>query len=206
MKQVFIVHRWGGSPEADWYPWLKSELEKKGFTVTVIKMPIPHTPEIKRWVETLRKTVKTPSINTYLIGHSIGCQTILRYLESLPNNTEIGGALFVAGWFKVTPASISSAKDQKIAKPWLENQPSLEKVRSHVKKMIAILSDDDPYVPLIENKQEFERLGAKVIVEHDKGHYDEDTNCHELPSGLYALLELALYSSISTLINALAEI
>ena len=27
MKQVYVVYRWSGDPEADWYPWLKEELK-----------------------------------------------------------------------------------------------------------------------------------------------------------------------------------
>src|SRR3972149_7057895 len=95
MKRVFIVHRWGGSPTADWYPWLKKELEKKGFVVFVPEMPTPDAPKIKSWVETLRKAVGSPDKDTYLVGHSIGCQTILRYLETLRLNERVGGVVFV---------------------------------------------------------------------------------------------------------------
>jgi len=30
-KRVFIVHGWGGHPEEGWFPWLKKELERRGF-------------------------------------------------------------------------------------------------------------------------------------------------------------------------------
>ena len=30
-KRVFIVHGWDGYPEEVWFPWLKKELEAKGF-------------------------------------------------------------------------------------------------------------------------------------------------------------------------------
>jgi esterase/lipase len=35
MKKVFIIHGWDGYPEEGWFPWLKKELEKKGFSVFV---------------------------------------------------------------------------------------------------------------------------------------------------------------------------
>lgn len=30
MKKALILHAWYATPESDWYPWLKTELEKKG--------------------------------------------------------------------------------------------------------------------------------------------------------------------------------
>jgi len=32
-KRVFLIHGWEGSPEEGWRPWLKKELEKRGFKV-----------------------------------------------------------------------------------------------------------------------------------------------------------------------------
>jgi len=191
MKRVFIVHRWGGSPNADWYEWLKEKLEKKGFHVTIPTMPNPDTPEITSWVNTLRKAVGKPDSDTFFVGHSIGCQTILRYLESLPNNVKVGGAVFVAGWFVLTPESTPTEQEQKIAKPWLEQQINFKKVRSHIDKMVTILSDNDPYVPLIENQCDFDTLGAKIIVQRKKGHYDTESKTFTLPVALKALLGLA---------------
>ena len=79
MKKAYIIHGWGGNPQESWLPWLKEELEKRNFKVNIIKMPNPNHPTIKSWVGKLEKVVKADS-ETYLIGHSICCQTILRYL------------------------------------------------------------------------------------------------------------------------------
>lgn len=190
-KRVFIVHRWYGSPETDWYPWLKKELENKGFQVSVPAMPNPDAPEIKSWVETLRKAVGKPDTETYLIGHSVGCQTILRYLESLQASTKVGGTVFVAGWTTLTSKATPSKTEEEIAKRWIETPIDAKRVQQHIAKSIAIFSDNDPYVPLDENTRAFKLFGAKVIIEHGKGHYDNETKTLELPSALRALLEIA---------------
>ena len=188
-KRVFIVHRWYGSPDADWYPWLKKELENEGFKVSVPLMPNPDAPEIQSWVETLRKAVGRPDTDTYLIGHSVGCQTILRYLESWPTNAKIGGAVFIAGWLTLTSQAMPSKTEETIARPWIETPIDAKRVQQHAAKSTAIFSDNDPYVPLDENAKAFKHFGAKVIIEHNQGHYDENTL--ELPSALHALLEIA---------------
>ncbi|PIN87901.1 hypothetical protein COV12_01405 [Candidatus Woesearchaeota archaeon CG10_big_fil_rev_8_21_14_0_10_32_24] len=81
MQEVFIVHGWGGFPEEVWFPWLKEELEKKNFKVTILEMPNSEEPKIDVWVSYLKEKVGAPSLDTYFVGHSIGCQTILRYSE-----------------------------------------------------------------------------------------------------------------------------
>jgi len=48
-KRLFIVHGWGFNPRMNGYPWVKKELEKKGFMVVI--------PEINAWVAHLKKGV-----------------------------------------------------------------------------------------------------------------------------------------------------
>src|SRR3989344_1064272 len=97
MKRVIIVHGWSGSPNDNWLPWLKTELEKLGHEVLVPEMPNADEPVIEAWVAKVSEVVDTPTNNTYFVGHSIGNQAILRYLETI--KAPVGGAVFVAGWF-----------------------------------------------------------------------------------------------------------
>lgn len=117
-KRAFIIHGWDGYPEEGWFPWLKKELEKKGFVVSVPAMPEPGEPNIEAWVSHLAHIVGNVDENTFFVGHSIGCQAILRYLETLPENIKVGGAVFVAGFFTLT--NVDSSEEKEIAKPWLE--------------------------------------------------------------------------------------
>ena len=81
MKRVILVHGWGFNPTMNWYPWLKKELEKKGFEVIIPAMPNTNEPDINSWVFKLREFVGRDDGELILIGHSIGCQTIMRFLE-----------------------------------------------------------------------------------------------------------------------------
>lgn len=95
--RAFIIHGWDGQPEEGWFPWAKEQLEKRGYTVTVPHMPHPGQPAINDWVSYLQSLLPDPDEQTILIGHSIGCQTIMRYLEKLPNNFKVKQVIFVAG-------------------------------------------------------------------------------------------------------------
>ncbi len=150
-------------------------------------MPNPEEPRIKEWVNYISSIVEDPDENTYFIGHSIGCQTILRYLESL-DNRKVGGAIFVAGFFELT--NLETEEEKEIAKPWLETPIDLDKVKKATNKITAIFSDNDPFVPLEVNKKIFEeKLEAKIIIEQNKGHFDEDSGIFEISVVLKVLLD-----------------
>ncbi len=185
MKRVIIVHRWDGSPKDDWYPWLKKELEKRGFKVTIPKMPNSSEPVIEKWVSYLSKITSTADKDTYFVGHSIGCQAILRYLEN--SGKKIGGAVFVSGWF--TLKGLETDEEKTIAKPWIKTSINFDRIKG---KFFAIFSDNDPFVQLKKNKEIFEtKLGAKTIIEHNKGHFTDEEGVKEISSVLEAILRLS---------------
>jgi uncharacterized protein len=186
-RRAFIVHGWEFTPEMHWYPWLKKELERKGFEVIALAMPQTEHPDIKRWVGHLKKQVGIVDKNTYFVGHSIGCQAIIRFLASQKN--KMGGAVFVGGWFALTQKATPTAEYRKIAKPWLLNPIDFDAARRSG-RFVAILSADDPYVPLV-NGEVFEKtLNAKVIVEKGKGHYTEEEGIVKVPRVVKELEEL----------------
>lgn len=169
MKRVIIVHRWEGGSRDDWRPWLKSELEKRGFEVLVPDMPDTQVPVIEKWVAKLSEVVGKPDANTYFIGHSIGCQTILRYLETI--DTPVGGAVFVAGWFNLE--NLEDEETKEIARPWIETPIDLKRVKSILPVSTLIISDNDPYGCMAENRQKFAEVVTKEVVVPSAEHFTE---------------------------------
>ena len=187
-KRVFIVHGWDGNPGEGWFPWLKSELESSGFEVHVPEMPDPSSPDITAWVGHLTEMVGTPDANTYFVGHSIGCQTILRYLQQC--GSPVGGVVCVAGWF--TLSELETEEEKVIGKPWVETPIDFEKIRSVCPSITAVFSDDDEVVPLEANRSVFtEKLGATIIMETGKGHFSGSDGVTELPSVLEAIVNMS---------------
>lgn len=186
MKRVIIIHGWGGSPKENWFPWLKTEIEKIGYEVITPLMPNTDVPKIDVWVNYLSKIVGVPDRNTYLIGHSIGCQTILRYLEKI--DKPIGGAIFVAGWFNLeNPEDKEEDEETKeIAKPWVTVPIDVSKIKKVLPKSTLIISDNDSYGAFEENKQKFSEFITKEIILRDAGHIRQK----EVPAILTQFLSL----------------
>ena len=186
-KQVYIIHGWSGSPKNFWLDWLGKELDKRGIKAVLPKMPDTDMPIIKSWVEHLASIVGRPGEDVYFVGHSIGCQTIFRYLETI--NSKVGGVICVAGWFNLP--NLETEEEKNIAKKWLETPIDFEKIKSKVKnQIVAIFSDDDPDVPLSDSEEFKNKLGSKIIVEHGRGHFSDDSNTKELPVVLDELLKM----------------
>jgi len=183
MKRVFIVHRWEGLATDDWYRWLASELASCDIETVIPQMPETDAPHIETWVPALAQAVGEPDEETYLVGHSIGCQTIAKYLETLGEGKKVGGAVFVAGYFKrLTGFENEGAKVAEIVNEWLTTPLDLTKVRAHLPGSVAIFSDDDPYVPM-DNLDDFrDVLGSEIVVVSNKGHMS--------PSGVPPVTEL----------------
>ena len=190
-NKVYIVHGWGGSPDTDWFIWLKEKIEDLDWQVAIPKMPNTFVPTINEWVNYLNKAVKDLDENTYFVGHSIGCQAIMRYLEQIPENKKVGGAIFVAGWFNLSNNTWDDVFKEEIAKPWIETVIDFNKIKRHTTEFVTILSDNDPFVPLSDKDIFVEKLSSKVIIEHDKGHISGEDGSNDLPIVLESLMSIS---------------
>ena len=188
MKRVIIIHGWEGRSEYCWFPWAKKELEAKGFQVEVPDFPETKLPKMDKWLLHLRKIAGEPNEDLYLIGHSLGCATIMRYLETFNENQKIGGAVFVAGFTE----NVGYDEIQS----FFETPMDLEKIKSKSKNgFIAIQSDNDPYVDLKYADILKEKLGAEIIIKHNAKHFSGDIegedSCLELPEVVESIEKLA---------------
>ncbi|MEN9557977.1 MAG: hypothetical protein RL141_346 [Candidatus Parcubacteria bacterium] len=189
-RRVFLVHGWGGYPNEGWFPWLKQVLEQDGFTVIAPQLPETNTPHISLWVPALAQAVGVADEETYFVGHSMGCQAIARYIATLPADVRVGGAVFVAGFFK-SLTNLEKGEEPAIANEWLSAPINLEGVRDRLPKSVALFSDNDRFVPT-ENQEAFrDVLKSKIIVKQAMGHFSGSEGTMALPEVREAILEMA---------------
>jgi len=191
-KRIFIIHGWEGKPDSNWFPWLKQELEKKGLEVFIPQMPHADKPIMSEWLLHLQEIIGEPDENTFLVGHSLGVIAILRYLESLPADKKIGGAVLVAGFpepiaYEELNSFFTAPLDYEAIASCLSAE---EKVKSGAGKIVAINSDNDPYVPLEQGEIMRDKLGAKLIVVSNAGHLNAEDGFTKLPVVLDEILRI----------------
>ena len=80
---VFIIHGIHGSPEENWFPWLKKKLELEGCKVFVPRFTNPENPKLNEWLKFFDNYKKYLNENSIVIGHSLGVAFLLKVLEKI---------------------------------------------------------------------------------------------------------------------------
>ena len=187
MKRVISIHGWGGYPDEGWRPWLRKELDKNNIVLVNPEMPETETPTLQKWVSHLSSTIGVPDKDTCLVGHSLGCITILRYLETLKDDQGIGGAILVAGFGK--DLEYDGYKGELSS--FFKDPIDWEKIKKHSGKFFIVYSDNDPFVPKQYADELGEKLNVAPIVQHNMKHFSGDDGITKLPIARDLILEMA---------------
>ena len=187
MKRVVIVHCWDEYPDYCWYPQAKKELEEREFNVVVPEMPETSLPKLSSWLPKLQEVAANPNEDLYLVGHSVGCVTILRYLEKLKENEKVGGVVLVAGF--------TDSLIYEELKNFFETPVDYELIKTKSNSFVVIQSDNDPFVPLKHGDILKEKLGAKLITKRAMGHFsgavDDTTSVTSLPEVANEIIKMS---------------
>ncbi|MFH0701208.1 MAG: alpha/beta hydrolase, partial [Candidatus Woesearchaeota archaeon] len=113
MTNIFIIHGSYGSPQENWFPWLKAELEKLGCPVFVLKFPTPEKQSLESWMKVFNKYEKEINDKSIVVGHSLGPAFLLSFLEK----HRVKAAFFVAGFVgKLDNSNFDSINDTFVNK------------------------------------------------------------------------------------------
>lgn len=189
MNKIYLIHCWDGTKDDGWYPWLAKKINNTNDELIRFNMPNTMNPKIEEWVPELDKQVDELNEHTFFVGHSIGCQAIMRYLEKC-DVRKIGGLLFVAPWLDLLPEAIGDKDSLSTAKPWLETPIDFDKIKQFTNNITCIFSNNDYFVSLDQEQKFKELLSAKTIVVENKGHISADDGVNESEEIYNALLEM----------------
>lgn len=159
-----IVHGAYGSPDENWFPWLKQELIQLGNQVIVPRFPTPEGQNLQKWLEILDKEVGDFTSDLVMIGHSLGPAFILSKLELLKKPIK---ACFFASPFT---GKLGLSDFDSINGEFTEKTFDWGKIRANCKEFYIYSSDNDPYVPMQKGKDIAKKVGAHFNVIHDGGH------------------------------------
>lgn len=181
-NRIFLIHGWGGNPNIDWFPWAKKELEQREYEVIVPEMPDPDYPKIEPWVNKLKEVVGEIRKDDIFVGHSIGCQAVERYLQTLSEDTKLDKVILIAPWVVLTRKTFEEmGENEEVVKSWYEEPIDYEKIKN-MAKWTAVFSDDDPFVNYEDNYKVYkDKLNAEIILKNNQGHFAQEQGITEIP-------------------------
>jgi len=150
-----LLHGYQGSPETNFFPWLKKELEKKGHSVEVPRLPNSENPDINEQIEYVLKNCQFDG-NTILLGHSLGSPVALGVLEKL--NKQIHKLVLAAGFMQ--------PKFLDIERPFEKNfdwQFDVEKIKKSVQSIVYLRAKNDTAVPFERSDYMQQKLGGNIV-------------------------------------------
>lgn len=168
MTNIFIIHGKENTPEGNWFPWLKLEMEKLGHQVFVPKLPTPEGQTLEEWTAVFEKYEKFLTPDSIVIGHSLGVPFLLNVIEKMP----VAAAFFVAG-FVDNPIDPSV---ETFCGPF-----DWEKIRANCQKFYVFCSDNDLYFAPEKGEELVRRLSAERIFVKGAGHFNLESGYDKFP-------------------------
>ncbi len=164
MKNALILHGTGANPHANWFDWLKAQLEKNGYTVWVPELPGAEHPDMKRYKEFIFSSDFDFNAETVVVGHSSGAVAALSILEALSENTVVDTAVMV-GVYRPEKHDYSS-----------KEPIDTSKVVGKAKRLVFVHSDDDPYCPLEGARYFADELHTELVLLPGNDHFSYELN------------------------------
>lgn len=171
MKRAIIIHAWEETPNGQWLPWLKKQLEHKGWNVEVPEMPNTKNPKLDKWMDKLLSL--SPDKNTALIGHSLSNSLILRYLER--PGVEIKSVFLVAAWDWLME------EVKEFHHTFFEKEFDYKAIKQKNTPITIINSTTDPWIDYERSKGLAEKIHAKFIPVENAGHFMARDGYTEFP-------------------------
>lgn len=180
MRNIIIIHGSYGSPNGNWFQWLKKNLEKLGFQVFVPQFPIP-PPEkwdtatsghsLTDWLKTLSKYKKYINENTIFVSHSRGNVLLFHFLSLL--NKPVSAVFLIAPWIHF----IWYPKGWKKIDSFVKKPFNWTKIKKGSKYFEIFQSTNDIAGISIEEGEEIAKhLNAKINIVKNAGHFNIDSS------------------------------
>lgn len=162
--RVFIVHGYTAAPSSHWFPWLAERLRERGAAVDVIPLPNSDKPDPHAWDECLRDHIGVPDEGTHFVAHSLGCVSLLKYLQAWPHEVRIGTLILVAGF-------ADRLLNFPELDPFVTTPVDFATVQRLTKDRHVFVSDNDVYVHPHHTEKLAEDLQARLHRKPGAGHF-----------------------------------
>ncbi len=171
--KIYLVHGYTASKSSNWFPSFKKDLQNENVEVIVFDMPNSSAPDFNEWIEHLEKSIISYDDNSIFVGHSLGCTTLLSYLDKNRIAKSIKGIYLISGFIEESPIpELLEFVKHKLDYSFLINL---------TKKRLAISAKDDDIVPFFYTEKMAVKLMADFLLLEEGKHFIDRDNFIEFP-------------------------
>lgn len=171
MDNYIILHGSFGSKDGNWFPWLKSKLEKQGLSVEVPQMPVGvGIQNYDNWSKEFDKL--NINENTTIIAHSIAPVFVCKYL--INKQVKVKKLILVCGFNNYL--GIDPDFDAVNESMFFDN---LADIKNYCDNIICFYSDNDPYVKFDVEKSFADTIANEQYIIKDGGHINAESGYTE---------------------------
>ena len=170
--RLFVVHGYQTQVDSHWFRWLCQQFPQTD--AHIVALPDSHHPQFEAWLSALQAAIGQVDANTFIVAHSLGCVSTLRFLNGQTDAHTLGGLALVAGF----------------AEP-LQNLPELDafttagldwtRLQNHINHRLVVLSEDDAVVAPAATERLATALHAPLLRLNQRGHFMSQNGCDTLP-------------------------
>jgi uncharacterized protein len=184
MKNAIIIHGTGGSPEGNWFSWMKEKLQEQGYAVIVPHFPAPQFQSLQSWMAEFKNHRHQVNEDTIFIAHSVGPAFVLSILETLEK--PVRACFFVSGFLEVLQLPEFDPINETIT----IKQFDWKKIHQNCPYFFMCHGSDDPYVPLYNAEIMADKLNVEIDIIADGAHLNEENGYTQFPYLLEKILTL----------------
>lgn len=178
-ENYIIIHGSFGSKDGNWFPWLKSELEKKNIECCIPQMPVGiNNQTFENWSNVLDHLLINE--NTTIIAHSIAPIFVCKYL--IYKRRKVKKLIFVSGFNNYL--GINNEYDTVNKPMYMDNY---EDIKKYSNEIVCYYSDNDPYVKFEVEKAFADKIATKQFIIKNGGHINSESGYTEFPEILKEL-------------------
>lgn len=178
MKTAFIIHGFNGDTLYTFGPWLKKELEKRGYTVIMPEFPIRSEASYIGWASILNNYKKYFNKDTIIVCHSIGNPFIIKYLSQ--NKLMAKLYISVAGFCELFTVPDRDDLNNAFI-DFKVNTEGINYCKSNITFRYSLYSDNDHVIPFNILENFIQQLSSKPVFISGVGHMGNRDNIHSLP-------------------------
>ena len=174
-SNYYIIHGSFGSPFVNWFPYLRKEIENRGFEVYTPDFPTGvGYQNYENWEKLLKVYVEAGLINenTTIFAHSIAPIFICKFL--INNKIKVKKLVFICGFNNYF--GINEEYDTVNSTMYVEN---LLDVKNYCKDIVCYYSDNDPYVKSEVEKEFADAISNEQYLISGGGHLNSESGYEE---------------------------